>query len=228
MDNPALPKLLEAEANLSNREAVLTAQLTTVREQRKGLQTVIEMFNAGEISEDAVSVGGASPALATPEASATPSPDAAESIPEMAPEAVTDPITFETVAPEPAPEPDTKTKRPTSRKRGGRPAKKAQPKSRKTGKSRSSASNWQKYIRKTFKTQPLPEVVATVLQSQPNSVFEIAEVMDAIFTENIPKSDFLKARNRISNILSAGARNGTWYRGRQGKYSLSDNAVKAS
>ena len=42
----------------------------------------------------------------------------------------------------------------------------------------------------------------------------------------MPRTAYLKARNRISNILSAGARDGTWYRGRNGRYSQSESVTK--
>ncbi len=67
----------------------------------------------------------------------------------------------------------------------------------------------------------MPEAVTLILQTQPGKSFKIAEVMEALFEEGIPKSQYLKARNRISNILSAGARNGEWNRGKGSTYSIS-------
>ena len=51
--------------------------------------------------------------------------------------------------------------------------------------------------------------------------------MLAIFEDDMPKAQYLKARSRISNILSAGARDNEWYRGRGGTYSMSKKAVKS-
>ena len=49
--------------------------------------------------------------------------------------------------------------------------------------------------------------------------------MNVVFKEDMPKNHFLKARNRISNILSAGARDGVWYRARRGTNSMSEKAI---
>ncbi|MEO0455398.1 MAG: hypothetical protein AAF152_02280 [Cyanobacteria bacterium P01_A01_bin.114] len=88
------------------------------------------------------------------------------------------------------------------------------------------AADWQRYIRDEYRDAPLPEVVESILKAMKDSRFKIAEVMAAIFVDDMPKTQFLKARNRISNILSGGARNGSWYRGRGGTYSASAKAVK--
>ena len=117
----------------------------------------------------------------------------------------------------------------------GRPAK-AKPaatettaKEKKTSTKRSGrTANWQRYVQDNYRKSPLPDVIVGHLQAQPTNVFKIADVMNAVFKEDMPKSHFLKARNRISNILSAGARDGVWYRGRGGTYSMSEKAIKAS
>jgi hypothetical protein len=88
------------------------------------------------------------------------------------------------------------------------------------------APNWQRFVQDPFRKTPLPDVVANILKAQPDDAFKIADVMDAIFKEDMPKATFLKARNRVSNILSAGARTSEWYRGRGGQYSLSQKLLK--
>lgn len=88
------------------------------------------------------------------------------------------------------------------------------------------AANWQKYVQSDYKDSALPEAVSSILRSQPSEIFTIADVMTAIFREDMPRTSYLKARNRISNILSAGARDGTWYRGRNGRYSQSESVTK--
>ena len=82
------------------------------------------------------------------------------------------------------------------------------------------AASWQKYTRPGVKNESIPDAVRLVLSTQPEKDFKIAEVMDALFKEDMPKSQYLKARNRISNVLSGGARAGDWYRGDRSTYRL--------
>ncbi|MGB7249611.1 MAG: hypothetical protein WBC73_11780 [Phormidesmis sp.] len=83
------------------------------------------------------------------------------------------------------------------------------------------AASWQKYTRKGVEQQSMPDAVLLILQTQPEKSFKIADVMSAIFEDDMPKNQYLKARNRISNILSGGARDGQWHRGERSTYSLS-------
>ncbi len=105
-------------------------------------------------------------------------------------------------------------------------AKKVDKKPARTKKKDGRAADWQKYVQSDYKDLPLPEAVSSVLRSAPSEIFTIADVMSSIFTESMPRTSYLKARNRISNILSAGARDGTWYRGRNGRYSQSQSVEK--
>lgn len=45
--------------------------------------------------------------------------------------------------------------------------------------------------------------------------------IDAIFVKKMPKDVRSTARERVSNILSVGAKKGKWHRGDAGKYSMS-------
>ncbi|MEL7329206.1 MAG: hypothetical protein AAGJ69_05115, partial [Cyanobacteria bacterium J06559_1] len=83
-----------------------------------------------------------------------------------------------------------------------------------------------KHVKPEYRDLALPESVSSVLRSQPSEIFKIADVMSSIFKEDVPRTSYLKARNRISNILSAGARDGTWYRGSNGRYSQSEKVTK--
>lgn len=82
------------------------------------------------------------------------------------------------------------------------------------------AATWQKYTRSGVTSQPMPESVRLILETQPDKDFKIAEVMSSLFKDDMPKAQYLKARNRISNILSGGVRNGDWYKGDRGAYRL--------
>ena len=81
-------------------------------------------------------------------------------------------------------------------------------------------ASWQKYTRPGVKNASMPDAVKLILETQPEKAFKIAEVMDALFKESIPKAQHLKARNRISNILSSGVRAGDWYKGDRAAYSM--------
>ncbi len=51
----------------------------------------------------------------------------------------------------------------------------------------------------------LSEAVAEVMQQQPEQVLETATIINAIFTNDIPKELRSTARERVSNVLSVGA-----------------------
>ena len=81
-------------------------------------------------------------------------------------------------------------------------------------------ADWQKYVRPGVKNESIPDAVKLVLATQPEKAFKIAEVMEALFKDDIPRAQYLKARNRISNVLSGGVRAGDWHRGGRSAYSL--------
>ena len=85
-------------------------------------------------------------------------------------------------------------------------------------------ASWQKYTRPGVKENTVPEAVRLVLETQPDKSFKIAEVMDSLFKDGMPKQQYLKARNRISNILSGGVRDGEWYKGERGTYGLTQKS----
>lgn len=91
---------------------------------------------------------------------------------------------------------------------------------RKTSKKKDGrAADWQKYTRPGVKNQSIPEAVKLILATQPDKEFKIAEVMEALF-KDMPKSQYLKARNRVSNVLSGGVRAGDWHRGDRSTYRM--------
>ena len=108
-------------------------------------------------------------------------------------------------AEKPAPKAKTKRKRATSKKK----------------KTDGRAASWQKYTRPGVKNESIPDAVRLILETQPEKDFKIAEVMDALFKEGMPKAQYLKARNRISNVLSGGVRAGDWHRGQRSTYRMS-------
>ena len=203
MATSVLPQLMEVDSELLAQTAALEAQLTELQEKRKGIQTVIAMFESGNAPDMA----------------------AVAAVTGSAEDRQTDKTTTKTRK--------TKAKATKTKAKRGRPAKakvaeKASETAKKSIKRSGRKANWQRYVQESYRQAPLPDVIGGVLQAQPDTVFKIADVMNTVFKEDMPKNHFLKARNRVSNILSAGARDGSWYRGRGGTYSVSEKAVKAS
>ncbi len=229
MSTSVLPQLIAVDSKLSEQVIALTAQLNELQEKRKGIQTVIAMFESGATSEAADSTAVAemtSPTQTTKTAAKRKTAKATIKAADTS-EAMSEAPAEET----PAEEVSAKTVKTKATR--GRPTKTKETKSAVEGKQVSAkrsgrTANWQRYVQESYRKAPLPDVIVGVLQAHPTNVFKIADVMNVVFKEDMPKSHFLKARNRISNILSAGARDGVWYRGRGGTYSMSEKAIKAS
>ena len=222
MATNVLEQLKEVESQLASQVEALSDQLSAAEKQRDGLQTVINMFQAS---------GGTN--------------GVAPDVTEILTSAVAS-----VVETEPEEEVAAPAKKPGKR-RGRKPSAKTVAKAKaaatkakatKTAKTKAAPApvavtkaarkprggkspNWQRYVQDPFRKTPLPDVVANILKAQPDEAFKIAEVMEAIFKSDMPKATFLKARNRVSNILSAGARSNEWYLGRGGKYSMSKKAI---
>ncbi len=240
MSTSVLPQLLEVDSELSAQATALEAQLTELQEKRKGIQTVIAMFESGNAPDmrDIAAITG----------SRGKSDLLDESAPKTAKKTTTKTATAKTATARAA-KTTAKAEGKTTKAKRGRPAKvkvaaptdtsvdtleidsvtdTAATEKQVTGKRSGRTAKWQRYVQESYRQAPLPDVIGGVLQAQPGSVFKIADVMNAVFQEDMPKNHFLTARNRVSNILSAGAREGSWYRGRGGTYSVSEKAVKAS
>ncbi len=238
MSTSVLPQLLEVDSELLAQTSTLEAQLNELREKRKGIQTVIAMFESGAAPEiaDIAKVTEVAPSeKATEKAPEKTIEKAAAAAPSKTTKAT------KTAAKATAKRKTKVTKGTKVKATRGRPAKAkaAEPAEvetatpdkdtdKATAKRSGRTANWQRYVQENYRKAPLPDVIVGVLQAQPGSVFKIADVMTAVFKEDMPKNYFLKARNRVSNILSAGARNGDWYRGRGGTYSVSEKAVKSA
>lgn len=113
----------------------------------------------------------------------------------------------------------TKQKQPATKKASDRKttAKKQKAKGKKKD-GRSAA--WQKYVRPGVKNESIPDAVKLILSTQPTKEFKIADVMSALFEDDMPRAQYLKARNRVSNVLSGGVRSGDWHRGGRSSYLL--------
>lgn len=222
MSTSVLPQLLEVDSELSAQATSLEAQLAALQEKRQGIQTVIAMFESGN-----------TPAAATVAAATSGKTRSAKTVKKVAKKTRSKSASKAKVAKaKPAAESVDKTAKTKTRKvkaTRGRPAKaKASSAGKKAaGKRSGRTANWQRYVQDSYSKAALPDVIVGVLKAKPDNIFKIADVMNAVFKEDMPKTHFLKARNRVSNILSAGARDGDWYRGRGGTYSVSEKAIKA-
>lgn len=200
MTDPVLSQLVSVESDLAEQIEQIETQLSQLQTKRQGLLTVIDLFGEGGKKQ---SVAASKPAAAT----------RTKKVAKKAPAKGTSRKTTQAKR--------TKTTRATAT--ASKTKTKAKPgRKKKDGR----AAKWQRHVQTQYRDLALPESVSSVLRSQPSEIFTIAEVMSSIFKESMPRTDYLKARNRISNILSAGARDGTWYKGRNGRYSLSENVKK--
>lgn len=237
MTTMVLPQLVEAEAQLAAEEAALNQQLAELQDKIKGIQTVIAMFNGGEPATNgkvpAAAVAEVAEVVeAAPEAPAPKKAAVEKKVPAKKTGRVGRPkkTAAEKASTATAKKAATAKKTTTTKKAKAAPAKKTAAKTaaKTTTKRGGKSSNWQSYVRDDFSKTPLPDIVENILKAQPKSVFKIAAVMSEIFPDDMPKNHFLKARNRISNILSAGARSGEWHRGRGGTYSCSEKSLKTA
>jgi hypothetical protein len=197
MTQTVLPQLQEIEADLVSQENQLTAQLEALQEKLKGIRAVIPMFL------------GASGTVA----------DSTDALPEELAEDLPEDLLEEIEAK------SSSSSRKSAKASAKTKAKKAEPKRATTQKSASKkidgrAADWQKYTRPGVKNQSIPDAVKLILATQPDKEFKIAEVMEALFVDEIPKAQYLKARNRVSNVLSGGVRAGDWYRGARSTYRM--------
>ncbi len=253
MSTSVLPQLLEVDSELSIQASALESQLNELRDKRRGIQIVIAMFESGVAPQLEAITAIANKSTASPAAkrgaksavkstvkkvAAKPAKSLKESrsktvVPKTvakvkavkAPKEVAE-VTAKVTKEKPTAKVKATRGRPT--KVVAKPAKTVTVKKTAADSNRSGrVANWQRYVQDSYSKAPLPDVIVGVLQAQPNNIFKIADVMSAVFKEDMPKNHFLKARNRVSNILSAGARDGDWFRGRGGTYSVSEKAIKA-
>lgn len=115
--------------------------------------------------------------------------------------------------PDPSPiAPTEEAAAPTST-RGRKPA-------RVTKQTRRQSKNWQDYLQDPFRQTSLPSAITTVFQQQPKQLLSVPDLINTIFVAEIPQDVRNKARDRMLNILSTGAKDGQWHRAKKGQYSL--------
>ncbi len=111
-------------------------------------------------------------------------------------------------------------------KKNSSPTSKQSKKSAPIKKPSQQADTRQQYVKDKFRNASLAEAVAEVMEQHKEEVLETATIIEAIFANEIPKEVRSTARERVSNVLSVGAKSGKWYRGKLGKYSMSQAAVE--
>ena len=208
MNQSVLPQLQSVEAELALQESQLTQQLTSVQEKLNGLRAVMPMFlettTTAEELPTADELAVAVPAIAEElEAADEPEPTKAKT----------------TASKKTTQEKKTPTQKKATTKKAA--AKETTAKST-TAKKDGRAATWQKYTRPGVKNESIPDAVQLILETQPENEFKIADVMAALFEEKMPRTQYLKARNRISNVLSGGVRAGDWYKGERGTYRMTE------
>ena len=205
MSTTVLPQLQAIEAELASQESQIAAQLASVREKLSGLRTVMPMFTgSAAVTED--------PAISSEK------PEEDKSFGEEA-TVVEEPVAEKAIVSEAPKATKAKASKKAAHKKA---ASKKAPAKKTTAKKDGRTASWQKYTRPGVKNESIPDAVRLILATQPENDFKIVEVMDALFKEDMPKDQYLKARNRISNVLSGGVRAGDWYKGERGTYRMSD------
>ncbi|MEB3356844.1 MAG: hypothetical protein VKK04_08965 [Synechococcales bacterium] len=203
-------QLVEVEAQLAEQEAQLVAQLNVIREKRKSLLSVIEIFGQPEgVPSAQVETFTQHPPLERQTA-----------------EPMNGSANGTVAAPEEhhEEEEEDKPQRRGSSAKGGRRG----GKTRKAARGSKSSGKWQAFVKEEFQDISLPKAVRRVLEQTPDDVVEVATIIDTIFVDDIPSQARTNARDRLSNVLSVGLKNGTWHRGGTGEYSVSPEAAAAA
>ncbi|HHP7245757.1 MAG TPA: hypothetical protein ACFE0H_13845 [Elainellaceae cyanobacterium] len=206
-------KLLEIESDLAAQEAQIAAQLQTLQDKRKSLQTVIHMFGAEPDAMLDASVAG-DDALAT---------DVSD-VSDHSRSAVTSDVAE--VSPEPTSSPRGRQKKEASPTKS-RTASKSSSKSS-TKRAGKKSDEWGAYLKPKYRDRPLLQAVLSVLEQYPDQVVEVPYIMDSILVDRTPKEIRALVRHRLSNVLTVGLKRQKWYRGKVGTYSVSKEAARAS
>ena len=216
--NLMLTKLLEIDLELAVQEAELMVQLEGVQEKRRSLKAVINMFTPAD-----------TPATAPPkEPIEAPPAETSREPKQVAEELAAPPLESSTVTYTAdskiaaALDPEFKGAAKTT------PSTRSNKTTKTTTKVAKKAPSWQKYMRGEFGKASLPEAVSTVLKRQPDQVFEIPAIVNAIFTNELPTQPRSNVRRQITNILSEGVKDNKWYRGKSGYYSISKAAAEGN
>ncbi|MFK8186199.1 MAG: hypothetical protein AB8B99_22720 [Phormidesmis sp.] len=209
-----IEQLRSIEADLATQEESLNAQLEELKQKRDGLTSVIAMFSDDSVTE-------------TPTVAPTAKAKTTKAKTTKAKTTKAKTTKAKTTKAKATKAKTTKVKATKAKTTKAKAADTAKPKAKAERKTTAAkkktdgrAATWQKYTRPGVKNQSIPDAVKLILTTQPEKEFKIVEVMEALFNEDMPKTQYLKARNRVSNVLSGGVRAGDWYRGARSSYSM--------
>ena len=212
--NSTVAKLLEVDSEFASLEVELLSQLESIQEKRRSLKTVLSLFTESATQKTALTEQPQNP----PEAETDKEPLAVDK------NVITQSLSTTTKESETKVLPDTQpsvTKRKAPSLTKGDKTQQAT----RLGKTTKKAPEWQDYMLEEFSNTSLAEVVNTVLQRHADEVLEISAIMNAIFSDELPKDVGSQARRQVTNILSTGAMKNKWYRGQLGQYSMSRTAA---
>ncbi|MGF1536948.1 MAG: hypothetical protein ACFB4J_10760 [Elainellaceae cyanobacterium] len=228
-----ITQLRLVESALASQETQLAAALSTVRQKRQSLQTVIQMFTEPEdadlpLTEAAIAAGVESDSAQkngtlngqTKGENAVDQQDSGQGLPEP----FSEQPALQSGTPADEPEASAKAE-PKLSKPSRRRKRVTQSAKRKT---KVTVAPWQFHVRAEYQDISLPKAVRNVLQESPDEVVEISDIIARIFVSDIPEEAHASARDRLSNVLSVGLKKAHWYRGKTGHYSISEAVAKAS
>ncbi len=200
----------------------MNAQIKSIGEKRHSLKTVIDMFAPGDTAITSIATSVEPPEAVAAQQVESTLPAQSPVVQDVAsPElkgANVDTTEAETST---ASNPPKRQAKKNSSSTTSKQSKKSAP----IKESSQQEDTWQQYVKDEFNDATLSEAVAQVMQQHSKQVLETATIIDAIFTDDIPKELRSTARERVSNVLSVGAKSGKWYRGKLGKYSMSQAAI---
>jgi hypothetical protein len=185
-------KILEVDAELAAQELELVAELESIREKRRGLEFVIGLFGEREPG-----------ALRTVSKSAEGAESASEEIETRLP---TTDSEGEVAAPQQSQK--GKTAPTPSKKKASRPGMKK----------RQAIPSWRAYIHEQFKKMSLSESILAAMAEESDRTWTIAEILEALFGQELPPDVRSKLRPQVSNILSRGVKSETLSRTDKGMY----------
>ncbi len=202
--DPTLAKLLEVDSDLAAQESHILSELQEIQQKRNSLQTVVGLFTPEETLVSPASQP-VEPLLSVESATEEMDP-----LPE---DTATSALSTEDEIQQTTQPPTTRRARATGRRTRGKT---------RVASGSGRGESWRPYVRDEFPASAvLPELVATVLQRSPGQVFEVPEIMRAIFIEDISKEAYKVARGRLLSVLSLGVKQNKWQRGEKGQYNSS-------
>ncbi|MGF1495709.1 MAG: hypothetical protein ACFB8W_02630 [Elainellaceae cyanobacterium] len=193
--------LVQVSSALAEEEANLSEKLDTIREKRRRLRVVIDLFSDPSVHSDD------RPTAKATEKAAANSISSWQSLPQPPQMATEEPQAAAESSQPPAPATSAASALETTH-----PTKKPK---------------WQDYVSPEFRDVSFPKAVEFVLVEHFDEGADAATIMDELFVNTIPDEARRKGRNRLSNVLAVGLQNQKWRRNKAGAYIISQTAANA-